>query len=72
MEDTYPKLAGAKEEWGRHVLGTRESRSLIGKATLKIQERPEDIRGHSGDDNVFNALCGRFLDDANPRHAKDR
>lgn len=72
MEDTYPKLAVAKEGWGRRVLGTRESRSLIRKAALKIQERPEAIRGHSGDDNVLNTLCGRFLDDANVRHAKDR
>lgn len=70
IEDTYPKLA--KKEWGRCVLGTRKSRSMIGKATLKIQERTEDFRGHSGGDNVFNALCGRFLGDANPGHPKDR
>lgn len=70
MEDTYPKLAVAKKEWGGHVLGTRERRSLTGKATLKIQERTEDVRGHSGDDDALNALCGRLLGDANPGHPR--
>lgn len=70
MEDTYPKLAVAKKEWGWHVLGTRERRSLTGKATLKIQERTEDVRGHSGDDDALNALCGRLLGDANPGHPR--
>lgn len=72
MEDTYPRLAVAKKEWGGHVLGTRESRSLTGKATLKIQEKTEDVRGHSGDDSALNALCGRLLGDANPGHPKGR
>lgn len=70
MKDTYPKLAVAKKEWGGHVLGTRERRSLTGKATLKIQERTEDVRGHSGDDDALNALCGRLLGDANPGHPR--
>lgn len=70
MEDTYPKLAVAKKEWGGHVLGTRERRSLTGKATLKIQERTEDVRGHSGDDDALNALCGRLLGDTNPGHPR--
>lgn len=72
MEDTYPRLAAAKKGWGGHVLGTRESRSLTGKETPKIQEKTEDVRGHSGDDSALNALCGRLLGDANPGHPKGR
>lgn len=32
MEDTYPKLALTRKRCGGEVLGTRENRSLMGKA----------------------------------------
>lgn len=40
------------------------------KSNPEDQERTEDVKGHSGDDDALNALCGRLLGDANPGHPR--
>lgn len=52
MEDTYPKLALTRRGRGGQALGTRDSRSLIGKSSgVDLSQRMEDIKEYSGDDN---------------------